>query len=195
MDHSPIAPVRLSVAPGWFPQFSESSARAVGQDEQPLAPVRGPDLRRREQASRNAIAQALQAFADLGESQREVSSNVLEEHKSGLALRDDPGDGRPQVPGVIGPAPAAREAERLARVARNDAIHASAPASAIEGSGIRPHRSRSQAARFHRANQTPGAEGVSLNMADDARAWNCQLDSESEGVDGPAAHAEDVEGR
>jgi hypothetical protein len=166
----------------------------VGHDEQPFAPVACPDFLSREQASRNAVAHAFQAFADLSESQSEVSSDVLEEHKRGLNLPDDAGDDRPQVPGVILASPFARETERLTGIPRHDAIHASTPASAVEGSGIAEHRRWSQASRFHRLNQTGGAECVSLNVADDARIWNCQLDSESECVDGTGAEGEDVEG-
>ena len=174
----------------------------MGHDEQPLPLVRRADFFRREQASRNAITHALQAFADLWESQSEVSSDVLEEQIRGLEvvalarleLADDPRDDRPEVTWVAFALALPRVAERLARVASDDAIHESTPASRVEGSRITPHRSRHHGACFHRLNQTPGAECVSLNMADDASAWNCQLDAESEGVDGSGADREDAEG-
>lgn len=55
--HSPVAPVRLSVAFGWFPALPLSADRGVGQDEEPFALVGGANFRRREEAARNDVTQ------------------------------------------------------------------------------------------------------------------------------------------
>ena len=55
-------------------------ALGVGQDEQPLPPVRRADLSRREQSFRNAVAQAFQLFPDLAIAEVEMIGDVLEEH-------------------------------------------------------------------------------------------------------------------
>jgi hypothetical protein len=67
----------------------------VGQDEQPLTPVRRADFSRREQSFRNPEAQAFQLASDLAISEVEMISDVLEEHPFGCALANDPGDVRP----------------------------------------------------------------------------------------------------
>ena len=110
--------------------------------------------------------------------------HVLKEEPLAVQIPKDSSCRRPQVAGIVGKQPLPCEAVSLARDSRNDAIHDSTPRSAVEGSHIAEHRRWSHAAFFHRANQIRGAECVSLNVADDASAWNCQLDAESEGVDG-----------
>lgn len=69
---------------------------------------------------------------------------------------------------------------RLARDAANEAVHAAAPASAVEGSGIAPYRRFSQGSRPHRADQVRDGEGFPLHVEDRASAWDCQSDAEVE---------------
>ncbi len=172
-----------------------SWASGVGhrENEEALALLREAALRRREQSDLTRPTKALQlSDHDVG-AEGEVAADVLEEHGPGAGLDEDAPDVGPQVTGVGGGEASAGEAERLARVARNDEVHASAPRVAAEGSGIAPHRARSQEARLHRRDQDRGGEGFPLHHADRASAWTRQLDGE---VQSPASGAdgEDVEG-
>jgi len=99
----------------------------VGQDEQPLPPVRRADFSRREQSFRNPEAQAFQLSSDLAISEVEMIGDVFEEHPFGCALLDDLRDVRPQVPGVVGSAALAGDAERLTRIARSEDVHRATP--------------------------------------------------------------------
>jgi hypothetical protein len=69
---------------------------------------------------------------------------------------------------------------RLAWDAANDAIHKAAPWAAVEGSGIRPDRRRSQETLFHRRDQMSDGEGFPLHHSDGASAWNGELDGKVE---------------
>lgn len=81
----------------------------------------------------------------------------------------------------------------LARYAANEAIHKATPWAAVEGSDIRPHRSRSQPALLHRVNQDRAGEGFPFDQHDRASAWICQLDAEIKSAS-PCAEADVVEG-
>jgi len=136
----------------------------VGQDEQALAPVRRADFSRREQSLRNPEAQAFQLASDLAISEVEMVGDVLEEHPFGCALVDDPGDVRPQVPGVVGTAALAGDAERLTRIARSDDIQRAAPREAVEGGNVVPDRRRIQGRVFHPRHEDGRGEGVPLDI-------------------------------
>lgn len=56
----------------------------------------------------------------------------------------------------------------LAREARNDEIHASAPCCAIEGEQVRPDRCRIKGSRFHKAGKLRGCRGFPLHVANGA---------------------------
>lgn len=188
-----LAPVSESVAPGWFPQLSASSLRAVGQDEQPLAPVRSADFLRRNESRRNAVAQAVKLADDLTCSQPQMAGDVLKEDMLGLTLSNDAGDVRPQVARVCSAKPLAGDGEGLARVARSEPIHDSTPRAAVEGSQIAPHRERSHEALRHRVRQDRHGEGFPLNAADDASAWKNELDGSVKAA-ASGAEGQDVEG-
>lgn len=81
----------------------------------------------------------------------------------------------------------------LARNSANEAIHKATPWAAVEGSDIRPHRSRSQPALLHRVNQDRAGEGFPLDQHDRASAWICQLDTEIKPASA-CAEADVVEG-
>ena len=132
-------------------------AFAVGEDEEPLAPVGRADLRRREEASRKPVAQADQSFGDLGKSEAQMMGDVLEEDEGRFAFADDPRDVRPEVPRVGRAAPLARHAERLARIARAEDVHRAAPWAAIEGGNVVPDRRAIQGRVFIRATSTAAA--------------------------------------
>jgi hypothetical protein len=81
---------------------------------------------------------------------------------------------------------------RLTRDAANDAVHASAKASAWEGSGIAPHRRWSQETLAHRFDQASDGEGFPLHQTNRASAWHCQFEGEIE-ASASGAEADEVE--
>ena len=71
--------------------------------------------------------QVFQLFSDLAITEVEMIGTVLEEHPNRSALRDDPGDVRPEMARIVRALALAGDAERLARIARTDEIHRAAP--------------------------------------------------------------------
>lgn len=142
-----VASVR--VVPGWWvavrgcelPEATESCPVAVGQDEEALALVRGADFRRCEEALRDPVAKAFEAWTDnVPVPKSKMSSHVFEEAPGGLNLSDDSLDRRPEVPRVCCPESLAGDAEGLAGVTANDSLHAAAPRATIEGVQVPPNR-------------------------------------------------------
>jgi hypothetical protein len=89
----------------------------------------------------------------------------------------------------------ADDAERLAWVAANDAIHDSTPRAAVEGSEVRPDRCRIQGFLFHASSQDRGGERFPLNVADCAsRSACCEVKSEVESAV-PGTEGQHVDGR
>ena len=97
-----------------------------------------------------------------------MSGDVLEETEAGARFLKDASALGPQVARIAFPKALAGEAERLARVAANDAIHEAAPASAVEGSQVAPDRSRMDASVRHARRQRAGRACFPLNVADRA---------------------------
>jgi hypothetical protein len=88
------------------------------------------------------------------------------------------------MPRIVCSTTLAGEAERLARVSANDAIHDATPRSAVEGSNVRPDRRRSQDRIFHARRQDRGGECFAFNVADDAsRSAKGKLNSDVEASD------------
>lgn len=143
--------------------------------------MRRANLRRSEEAALNREAQALKVSPDpFRPPRREHPADVLDENPPCAGLHDDPPRGAPQVALVVAPEALSGEAVRLARDAANDAIHKAAPASASKGSGIRPHRRRSQETLLHRVDQVRDGEGFPLHHKDRSSAWHSELDAEVE---------------
>jgi hypothetical protein len=138
---------------------------ADGEDEQPLALVGRTDFRRREEASRKAVAHADQSCGDFGEAEAEMMGDILEEHEGRLDLADDPGDMRPEMAWIVRAPALARDAERLARIARSDDIHRAAPRAAVEGSNVVPDNSLIQGRVFHPRHESGCGEGFPFDMA------------------------------
>jgi hypothetical protein len=111
----------LSPATGVGQQSRRVGARvavAVGENEEPLAPVGRADLRRREEARRKPVAHADQVSGDFGKSEAEMMGDVLEEDEGRFAFADDARDMRPEVAWVGRTEPTAGDREWLARVSR-----------------------------------------------------------------------------
>lgn len=155
-------------------------ALAVGEDEQPLAPMGRADFRRREEACRKAVAHADQSSGDFGETEAEMMGDVLEEDEGRLDFADDPGDMRPEVARVVRASALARDGERLARIARSDDVHRAAPRAAAEGGNVVPDRSRIQGRVFHPRHEDGRGVGVPLDMTHSAISGACEVQSEVE---------------
>ncbi|HEU4986881.1 MAG TPA: hypothetical protein VFT89_07430 [Rhizobiaceae bacterium] len=114
------------------------------------------DFRRREQSDLNLETKLAKVSPNpLGSSDfvspsREHAADVLDEDEPAAGLDDDAPCIGPQVALVELALLPSGKAVRLARDAANEAVHASTPASAVEGSGIAPHRSRMKETLFHR---------------------------------------------
>lgn len=151
---------------GRFP--SQAFGVGHGEDEQPLAAMRSADLRRREQSFRNPETHSFQVAADLAISEVEVVGNVLQENKSGLALANDAGDVRPQVPGIVSAAPFSCNRKWLARIPRQQDVHRATPWSAVEAGKLVPDRSRRQGLVRHPRREDGRGKGVPLDMTHSA---------------------------
>ena len=155
-------------------------ALAVGEDEEPLAPMRRADFRRREEARRKAVAHTDQPSGDLGEAEAEMMGDVLEEDEGRLNLADDPGDMGPEVPRVVRAPALARDGERLARIARSDDVQCAAPRAAVEGGNVVPDRRRIQGRVFHPRHEDGRGVGVPLDVTHSAISGACEVQPEVE---------------
>jgi hypothetical protein len=114
------------------------------------------DLCRREESSLNRETQLAKVSpnpfgsSDVVIPRREHAADVLDEDEPRASLDDDASGRRPEVALVEASPLLPGKAVTLARDAANEAVHASTPASAVEGLGIAPNRSRMQESRFHR---------------------------------------------
>ena len=153
---------------------------ADGEDEQPFALVGRADFRRREEACRKAVAHADQSSGDFGEAEAEMMGDVLEEHEGRLALADDAGDMRPEVARVVRAPALARDAERLARIARSDDVHRAAPRAAVEGGNVVPDRRLIQGRVFHPRHEDGRGVGVPLDVTHSAISGACEVQPEVE---------------
>ena len=148
-------------------------ARGVGQvipladseDEQALALVGRADFRRREEACRKAVAHADQSCGDFGEAKAEMMGDIFEEDEGRFDLADDAGDMRPEVARVVRAPALARDAERLARIARSDDVHRATPRAAVETGNVVPDRRLIQGRVFHPRHESGCGEGFPFDMA------------------------------
>lgn len=106
----------------------------MGQEEEPLAPVRRTDVGRAEQIPLDIAPELGKVVQDVGEPKRKVSRDVLAEEEPRSAVAEDAQDLGPQVALVIRSAARSGDAERLAWVSANDEIHCATPGSSVEGS-------------------------------------------------------------
>ena len=126
------------------------------EDKDTLALMARANFRRREQSDLNLETKLAKVSpyplgsSDFVSPRRKHAADVLDKHPPDARLDDDAPRVGPQVALVELPLLASSEAMRLARDAANEAVHASTPASAVECSGIAPHRCRSHETLFHR---------------------------------------------
>lgn len=155
----------LSVEYPAAPEEFESELVAVGQHEEPLASVRRANVRRPDQTPLRIEPERGKVGEDDVKSQPKVSCDVLEENERRVALRDDACDVGPEVSLVVDSELLAGDGEGLAGVARSDEIHATAPAFAVEGREIVPHRREIQGRFLHPIHEDGRCEAVPLDVA------------------------------
>ena len=179
----------LSPASGVGQQASGVGVRvavAGGEDEEPLAPVRRTDFRRREEACRKPVAQADQISGDLGKAEAEMMGDVLEEDEGRFDLADDAGNVGPEVAGVGRRQPPAGDRERLARIARKQDVHAAAPRAAVEAGNVVPDRRVIQGRVLHPGHEQGRSEGFPLDVTHSAVAGTGEDEPEIEPADAGA---------
>jgi hypothetical protein len=167
----------------------------VGQEEEPLPPMRGADLGRAEQSPLRIEPELGQRPTNEVEASNNEGSDVLHEDVLGSNLANDPRhlepESRPLAFEESGPL--AGVGDVLAREAANDAIHDATPRSAVEGSDVSEDRRLIQGAVLHARRKDRGCIGFPLHSTDEASVGDGQLESEVESSD-PAEQAKDVEG-
>lgn len=119
---------------------------------------------RAEDPARSDETQPFQVIEDLAETQIDVVGHVLKEDARRPHLADDAGDVGPEVAGIVSASAPAGGAERLARVARSEDIHASTPASAVEGAQIVPDRSVIQGRIRHPRHESGRSTGFPFDI-------------------------------
>ncbi len=172
--------------------YLNQAAVGVGQQEKSPPVMASANLSRREHSRCNAVAQAFEASGDLAESQSKMAKDVFGEHPAGPDLSDDSGHIRPEVPGVGLAELFAREAERLARVARSEDIHDATPRAAAEGAHIRPDRRLIQGLVIHPGHESGRSICVPLDHTNSAVSGLCDVQAEFQ-ASGPGAETEAVQ--
>lgn len=109
-----------------------------------------------------------------------MAFDIFAEHPSGSDLSDDPGDFRPQVPGIVATAARAGEAEGLAGIAGSDDMNAAAPCAALEGSQIVPNRRRCQGRVIHPRHESGRRMSFPLDESHSAISWLGNMQAEIE---------------
>jgi hypothetical protein len=122
---------------------------AVGHDEEALSPHGIASSGRAAYSDRNATAQFFQCWDRNGKLPVDVPRDVLAEESISPAIIEDL-DGSVEQPAIVFFAEAEScDAISLARVSRSDEIHEATELSSVEGSCVRPDRSRMKPPRFH----------------------------------------------
>lgn len=153
----------------------------------------GTDLRRAEYSARNAVAHVFQWPDEGGELPVGVPRHVLAEETIRPALVDE-AEEMPDEPAIVGVAQASSgDAIGLAGVAASDAMNDATPRSSVEGSCVRPDRSRMKPPRFHACDQACGGRGFPLHVSDAARSGLGNADAEFQPADA-GAEGQDVPG-
>lgn len=174
----------LSVEYAALPEEASSFVVAVGQCEEPLAPVRRANVGRSHKIPFRIEPERGKVGQHSIEPKAKVPGDVLEEGERRSALRDDARDFGPQVPLVSLAELLPGDAERLAGVARNDEIHRATPALAVERAEIVPDRSAIQGLFFHPGHEDGRGEGVPLEEANGAApAGQAEINSADAGAE------------
>ena len=116
-----------------------------------------------------AFVESAFGFVHNGGGGRSDACDVLQNEVSRTAITGNPDDFKKEAASFsVKPCPPSGQTEVLAREARNDSVHCSTKASAIEGEKVGPDRCRIQAAFFHARDQDCSCVSFPLNVADGA---------------------------
>lgn len=107
-----------------------------------------------------------------------MMGDIFEEDESGIAFPDDAGNVRPEMARVSLAEAAAGDREWLARIARSEDIHETAPRAAVEGGKVVPDRCRIQGLVFHPRHESGCRIGFPLDVTHSA--ISCAGDVEAE---------------
>ena len=154
---------------------------APGEAEPPCAPVAGAHVGRRKSdpfrvppavgqfshdAGSGAFFESAFGFVHSGGGGSSDGCDVLQNEASRLASVGNVEDVEEQARALaIKPSTPPGNADVLAREARNEEIHASAPRCAVEGKQVRPDRRRIKGSRFHKPGKLRGCSGFPLHVA------------------------------
>ena len=119
----------------------------MGQDEDAHSLVRRADFCRAEQARRRRVAHAPKLSQDGFKAKGDVTGDVFEKDPFGLALSDNPGDLRPEVPRVLGPAALSGSAEGLAGISGENDVEGPTKEPGTETAQIIPDWGRGKISR------------------------------------------------
>ena len=132
---------------------------------------------RAEYSPRRRVTKLFQIANDCGESQRDVSLDVLEEAHSGPKKSNAGCDVWPQMSWVFGSKSLPGCAEGLAGITSSEDVHAVTKLCPWEGLKIRPDRCRVHESRFHFSDQVRAGEGFDLTKSDCAQSWEDSFES------------------
>lgn len=166
----------------------------MGQQEEPFPEMRRPDFGRAETIPLRSEPAFGKVFEDFGKTEFDERRYVLQKERSRLAIADDAGDVGPEVSLVLLSATLAGRGERLAREPRHEEIHASTPATSVEGREVGPNRCFVQKALGHARCQDRAGFDFPLDVADRASAWQSESHAEVEPGDA-GAEGEDSRGK
>ena len=154
---------------------------APGEAEPPCAPVAGAHVGRRKSdpfrvppavgqfshdAGGGAFFENPFGFVHSGGGGSSDGADVLQKEPLRIAIVGDVEDVEEQARALaIKPSTPPGNADVLAREARNEEIHASAPRCAVEGKQVRPDRRRIKGSRFHKPGKLRGCSGFPLHVA------------------------------
>jgi hypothetical protein len=119
---------------------SVALASGVGQEEEAVALMGCPDLRRAEHVPFASVPERGQVPENVFNSAMKEIWDVLQEHVAGSHFPNHPRDLRPEPAVVVGLGALAGEAPGLAREACRDEIHDATPWAAVKGRDIVPNR-------------------------------------------------------
>jgi hypothetical protein len=163
-----------------LPQLSESSLRGVGQDESPVASMRGANIGR-SNSSPFRIEPERGKFSEYGSScwKSENWRDVFNKNPSGLNFANDSHVLEEESTGVsIKPSLSSGNGQVGAWETANDSVHATIKRSAVEGSYIRPDSSVWNTPVFSTRRQDSGRREFPLHAHERASSSNSDIDGD-----------------
>jgi hypothetical protein len=170
----------------------ESATAAVGHDEESIPSMGRPNSGRTAQTPFRIEPEVGQVSENKGQSpSRNKGRHVFQPDEPRVHFANAVDDVGPDPADVVGAFAAAGGTPRLTGESGSDAIHASTPASTVEGSKVSPDRRRSQDAFFHARDQNAGGMGFPLQVSNNPCCRYSEFKPEFESSD-PSTERDDV---